>query len=122
MISSPRSPSTSLSPVVAATTPSRPLFTMCPTVITVYDFVNVDWIVNMTGRNRPWMIAADATASLRVSRATLYAYVSFGRIRSQPVAGSSRERVYSRDDIDALRRRAVVRRDPEKAAAGALQW
>jgi citrate synthase len=75
----------------------------------------------MSGKSRPWLTAADAASLLRVSRATLYAYVSRGRIRSQPTAGS-RERVYSRDDVEGLRRRAETRRDPEKAAARALQW
>jgi citrate synthase len=70
----------------------------------------------------PWMSAADAAALLRISRATLYAYVSRGRVRSQPTPGSSRERVYARDDVERLRRRAEARRDPETAAARALQW
>jgi len=68
------------------------------------------------------MSAADAANALRVSRATLYAYVSRGYIRSQSVPGSSRERGYSRDDIDRLRRRTEERRDPDRAAAHALQW
>src|SRR6186997_3100485 len=76
----------------------------------------------MIGKGRPWVSAADAAGMLQVSRATLYAYVSRGRIRSQPTAGSSRKRVYSRDDVEGLRRRAETRRDPEKAAARALQW
>ena len=75
----------------------------------------------MSAKGRPWLTAADAAGLLRISRATLYAYVSRGRIRSQPTAGS-RERVYSRDDVEGLRRRAETRRDPEKAAARALQW
>src|SRR5438552_17797203 len=75
----------------------------------------------MTAKGR-WMSATEACAMLRVNCATLYAYVSRGRIRSQPTAGSSRERVYARDDVEGLRRRAEARRDPEKAAARALQW
>ena len=67
------------------------------------------------------MCAADAAGVLRVSRATLYAYVSRGYIRSQSMPGSSRERGYSRDDVERLRRRTEERRDPNKAAAGALQ-
>jgi citrate synthase len=69
-----------------------------------------------------WMRAADAAGALRVTRATLYAYVSRGFIRSQSMPGSSRERGYSRDDVERLRRRTDERRDPDKAAAGALQW
>src|SRR5438445_12460853 len=75
----------------------------------------------MTTKGR-WTSAGDACALLRVNRATLYAYVSRGRIRSQPTAGSSRERVYARDDVEGLRRRAEARRDPEKAVEGALRW
>jgi citrate synthase len=69
-----------------------------------------------------WMSAAEAARALRVSRATLYAYVSRGFVRSQPVPGASRERRYSRDDVERLRRRTEERRDPDKAAAHALQW
>ncbi|HZM94908.1 MAG TPA: citrate synthase family protein [Vicinamibacterales bacterium] len=69
-----------------------------------------------------WIGATDASRLLRVSRATLYAYVSRGFIRSQATAGPSRERLYSRDDIERLRRRAEARRDPDQAAARSLQW
>jgi citrate synthase len=73
-------------------------------------------------RVRPWLSAEEAAATLRVSRATLYAYVSRGFIRSQPTPGPSRERGYARDDVERLRRRTEERRDPDKAAARALQW
>jgi len=69
-----------------------------------------------------WMSAADAARALRVNRATLYAYVSRGYVRSQPLPGSSRQRRYSRDDVEHLRRRTEERRDPDKAASRALQW
>ena len=49
-----------------------------------------------------------------VSRATLYAYVSRGYVRSQATAGASRERGYARDDVERLRRRTEERRDPDK--------
>src|SRR5918996_971965 len=70
----------------------------------------------------PWLSADEATRLLRVRRATLYAYVSRGYIRSQPTPGPSRERHYSREDVERLRRRIEERRDPDKAAARALQW
>jgi citrate synthase len=70
----------------------------------------------------PWIGAAQAAGLLGVSRATLYAYVSRGYVRSQAVPGGPRERAYSRDDIERLRRRTEERRDPDKAAARALQW
>jgi citrate synthase len=71
---------------------------------------------------RSWVSAEEAAAMLRVSRATLYAYVSRGFIRSQPTPGRSRARGYARDDVERLRRRTEERRDPDKAAARALQW
>jgi len=68
------------------------------------------------------MTAADAARLLGVRRATLYAYVSRGRVRSQPTAGATRERVYARDDLERLKRRAEERREPGTAAARALEW
>jgi citrate synthase len=69
-----------------------------------------------------WISAGQAARVLRVSRATLYAYVSRGYVRSQSKPGSWRERRYSRDDVERLRRRTDERRDPDKAAAHALHW
>jgi citrate synthase len=69
-----------------------------------------------------WVGADEASRLLRVSRTTLYAYVSRGYVRSQATAGPSRERLYSRDDVERLRRRTEARRDPDKAAARSLQW
>src|SRR5262245_45973626 len=69
-----------------------------------------------------WLSAADAARTLGVTRATLYAYVSRGLIRSQPGPGPSRARRYARDDIARLKRRADERRDPDQVAVHALQW
>ena len=68
------------------------------------------------------MSAAEASRLLAVNRTTLYAYVSRGLLRSQPRPGSSRERLYAREDVQRLRRRTEERRDPDKARARALQW
>ena len=76
----------------------------------------------MTDSQHPWISAADAAELLGINRATLYAYVSRGYIRSQALQGSSRQRTYSRDDVERLRRRTEERRAPDKAAARALQW
>jgi citrate synthase len=76
----------------------------------------------MTIPDHPWISADDASRAMNVSRATLYAYVSRGYVRSQPTAGPSRERRYSRDDVERLRGRTEARRDPDKAAARSLQW
>lgn len=70
----------------------------------------------------PWIGASETSRLLGVSRTTLYAYVSRGFIRSQPRPGSSRERIYARDDVERLRQRTEERRDPDKARARALQW
>lgn len=68
------------------------------------------------------MSAAEAARALGVTRATLYAYVSRGLVRSEPGPGPSRARRYAREDVERLRRRAEERRDPDKVAAHALQW
>ena len=87
----------------------------------MYDRVNVDSTINMS-RRPSWMSAANASALLGVSRTTLYAYVSRGFVRSQATPGPSRDRRYSRDDVERLQRRAEERRNPDKAVAHALQW
>lgn len=69
-----------------------------------------------------WVTAVEAAEALGVSRATLYAYVSRGLVRSQATPGAARERGYSREDLERLRRRTEERRDPDRAAARALQW
>ena len=69
-----------------------------------------------------WISAADAAAALGVTRATLYAYVSRGFVRSQAIPGPLRARAYNREDVERLRRRSDERRHPDKAAAHALQW
>src|SRR5437762_7526575 len=69
-----------------------------------------------------WLSASEASRLLGVTRATLYAYVSRGFVRSQASSGASRERTYARDDVERLRRRTEERRAPDKAAARALQW
>ncbi|HET7435958.1 MAG TPA: citrate/2-methylcitrate synthase [Thermoanaerobaculia bacterium] len=71
---------------------------------------------------KAWVEAGEATRILGVSRATLYAYVSRGFVRSEPVPGRPRERHYSREDVERLRSRAEERKNPEKAAENALRW
>jgi citrate synthase len=88
----------------------------------VYDVVNIDCRINMTAAHPSWISAADASRLLGVSRSTLYAYVSRGFVRSQASPGSTRERLYARDDVVRLRQRTEERRAPDKAAARALHW
>src|SRR3990170_547262 len=73
-------------------------------------------------RRTEWIDAKEATRLLGVSRATLYAYVSRGFLRSEPVPGAPRERRYAREDVERLRVRAEERRNPEKAVQHALRW
>ena len=76
----------------------------------------------MARRGAAWISAVEATSLLGVSRATLYAYVSRGHIRSEPGTGTTRHRRYSRDDAQRLRDRSNERRNPGQAAGQALQW
>jgi citrate synthase len=69
-----------------------------------------------------WVEATEAIGLLGVSRATLYAYVSRGHIRSEPLAARTRRRRYSREDIERFAARTQERRNPEKAAQRALHW
>jgi citrate synthase len=85
-------------------------------------FVNIDYSINMERRRAAWLDANEAVEALGVSRATLYAYVSRGRIRSEAAPGGERRRRYSRDDIERLKARSRERRNPEKAAEQALHW
>lgn len=73
-------------------------------------------------RRTEWLGASEATKLLGISRSTLYAYVSRGHVRSEPVPGKPRERRYAREDLERLRVRAEERKNPEKAAEHALRW
>lgn len=96
---------------------------MAANVWCTHKCVNIDSIINVETAKNPWLEASEAIELLGVNRATLYAYVSRGRIRSEPVpSGGDRRRRYSRDDIERLLARTRERRNPEKAAEQALRW
>jgi len=76
----------------------------------------------MTAKTSAWLSADEAIRLLDVSRATLYAYVSRGRIRSEAVVGDTRRRRYSRDDVERLAARTREVRNPAVAAEQALHW
>ena len=76
----------------------------------------------MRNSKAAWLDADEAVETLGVTRATLYAYVSRGRIRSEAAPGGERRRRYARDDIERLVARSRERRNPEKAAEQALHW
>ena len=69
-----------------------------------------------------YLTATEAAEALGVTRATLYAYASRGQLRSEKVAGRSRERRYYREDVERLKERKEARRDPSRAAAQGLHW
>lgn len=69
-----------------------------------------------------YLTAQEATEELGVSAATLYAYVSRGLIRSEPVDGKKRVRRYHGEDVQRLRERKELRRNPAKLAEQALHW
>jgi citrate synthase len=66
-----------------------------------------------------YLTAAQAASRLGVTRATLYAYVSRGLIRSRSRQGQ-RAREYFAEDVERLRKRATGRRDPTRVASQAL--
>lgn len=66
--------------------------------------------------------AVQAASALGVTRQTLYAYVSRGQLRSEPVPTRPKERRYRRDDIERLQQLKAARRDPHLAAARGLHW
>ena len=69
-----------------------------------------------------WVTSDEATKKLGVTRATLYAYVSRGMIRSKPAPGDPHARRYAGSDIDRIQQRAEQHRNPQKAVDGALHW
>src|SRR5437764_5594844 len=69
-----------------------------------------------------WLSSENAASRLGVSRATLYAYVSRGLVRSSASPGDSRQRRYAAEDVDALRSRGEERRDTAKVGERALHW
>jgi citrate synthase len=66
--------------------------------------------------------AREAAERLGVSRATLYAYVSRGLVRSESGEDGRRDRRYLAEDVETLARRTQGRRDPARAVQEALHW
>ncbi len=70
----------------------------------------------------PFLTMAQAAERLGVTRATLYAYVSRGRLRSEPTPGDARASRLRRDEVEALCARRELRQRPEQAAQQGLHW
>ncbi len=68
------------------------------------------------------LTAAEAADYLGIKRATLYAYVSRGLLRSVADTGDTRRRRYRRGDLDRLKRRSEAHAGEGAAAAAALDW
>jgi citrate synthase len=68
-----------------------------------------------------YLSATQAAAFLGVTKATLYAYVSRGLVRSRSGA-DSRARTYNRLDLEQLRARKRIRNKPQAEVAEALHW
>jgi len=68
-----------------------------------------------------WLDADSAAALLGIRKATLYSYVSRGRVRARTLPGT-RHRRYARVDLERLRVRRDARKGHGAVAAGALRW
>ncbi|MBZ9939461.1 citrate synthase family protein [Mesorhizobium sp. BR1-1-16] len=68
------------------------------------------------------LTAEEASSLLGVRPASLYAYVSRGRIRALPHPDDPRARLYARADVEALIARKERQARPGSAAASALDW
>ena len=69
-----------------------------------------------------YLSAQEAAAELGISLATLYSYVSRGLIRSEEAGGPRRRRRYRAEDVQRLKERKELRRDPSRAVEKALDW
>jgi citrate synthase len=83
--------------------------------------INLDRIDQYVAMATDYLPAADAAARLGVSLATLYAYVSRGKIDSRPGA-DGRSREYRADDVAALIDRRQAGRGAAQGAAHSLTW
>src|SRR5262245_15461570 len=69
-----------------------------------------------------YLSASEAADLLGISKATLYAYVSRGLIRSEALGQQSRARRYLAEDVRKLKDRKEYRQNPAQVAQDALHW
>jgi citrate synthase len=67
------------------------------------------------------LTATEAADFLNISKATLYAYVSRGLVRSER-GMNQRSRVYHRLDLERLKQRKRIRQQPSAEMSSALHW
>lgn len=92
--------------------------------------VNIDYINQYTFpaqlmgtamSDTTYLTAEEASAELNVSKATLYAYVSRGLIRSEQ-ADDSRRHLYRGDDVRTMRNAKENRREEGASPGGQILW
>lgn len=83
-----------------------------------------DTLINVHTRPRstPFMTAAEACRLLDVKRETLYAYASRGLVRTAKPVAPTRGKLYLREDVERLEKRADARRGHHAVAGAALDW
>ncbi len=69
-----------------------------------------------------YLSAGEAAAELGITTSTLYAYVSRGLIASEPSPGDVRSRRYRVEDVQRLRERQELRRNPAGSVREALSF
>ncbi|HLK60435.1 MAG TPA: citrate synthase family protein [Chthonomonadaceae bacterium] len=69
-----------------------------------------------------YLSAAEVTQELGISVSTLYSYVSRGLLRSEFADRSKRTRRYPAEDVQRLKERQEMRRNPQKVVDTALHW
>jgi citrate synthase len=81
-------------------------------------------MINMTAMKPalPTIAAEQVLARLKISRPTLYAYVSRGLIRAAPDPEDPRRSRYRVEDVERLASRKARGRKPERVAEGTLDW
>jgi citrate synthase len=68
------------------------------------------------------LTAGEAADFLNISKATLYAYVSRGLVRSEYGGVNQRSRIYHRIDLERLKQRKRIRQQPTAEISSALHW
>ena len=69
-----------------------------------------------------YLSASEVAEELGISLPTLYSYVSRGLLRSEFADPGKRTRRYHAEDVQRLKARQEMRRDPQKVVDTALHW
>ncbi len=70
-------------------------------------------------QSKRYLSATEAAKILNITKATLYAYVSRGWVRSEPAGGKKRTKRYFAEDVARLKERQEQRRNPAEAVSDA---